>query len=116
MPSKRRICVSLAPDRRVRLGLGLLFTKAMLERTPVHDEPGGSCAAHAWVGAHLTEGFDQPTVNEDIDWSDSALACNAPDAPDLPHCLEDQRYREEHDKYALRLWSIPITEYGEFAQ
>jgi hypothetical protein len=28
---------------------------------------------------------------------------------------EAERYREEHGKYALRPWSIPITEYGEFA-
>jgi hypothetical protein len=29
--------------------------------------------------------------------------------------LEAERYREEHGKYALRPWSIPLTEYGEFA-
>jgi hypothetical protein len=28
---------------------------------------------------------------------------------------EAERFREEHGKYALRPWSIPITEYGEFA-
>jgi hypothetical protein len=28
---------------------------------------------------------------------------------------EAERYREEHGAYALRPWSIPITEYGDFA-
>jgi hypothetical protein len=70
IPKLRRICIDLAPERRVRLGLGFLFSKATLERSPVRDEPGGSRAAHARVGAHQTEGFDQPTVGEDIEWSD----------------------------------------------
>src|SRR5712692_4175872 len=71
----RRIRANLAPQRRVRPGLGFLFGQAKLQGGPVCVQPGGRGAAYARIGAHLTEGFDQPTVSECIEWADVRKEC-----------------------------------------